>query len=62
MNVLRGALAIARRYWLIIVAVLVNAAIAGPLAADWNNDVCFVNGWYVPCCTDCTFFCFCGDR
>jgi hypothetical protein len=55
------ALRFARDNWLIIIAVLVNIAIAGPLAADWKNDVCYVNNRAVPCCSDCTFFCTCGE-
>jgi hypothetical protein len=58
---IRRVLRVARDNWLIIVAVLVNVAIAGPLAADWKNDICAVNGHWVQCCTDCTFFCTCGD-
>jgi hypothetical protein len=50
-----------RRNWLIIIAVIVNIAIGAPLAANWKNDVCYVNNQAVPCCTDCTFFCSCGD-
>ena len=61
MDFARSALRFARDYWLIIVAVLVNIAIAGPLSADWKNDVCVRNGHYVQCCTDCSFFCTCGE-
>jgi hypothetical protein len=57
----RKTLRLVREYWLIIVAVLVNLAIAGPVAADWNNDICIVGNRIVQCCTDCTFFCACGE-
>jgi hypothetical protein len=57
----RAAIRIIRENWLIILAILVNVAIAGPLAADWKSDVCVVNGRVVECCTDCSFFCSCGD-
>jgi hypothetical protein len=57
----RTAARIARDYWLIILTLLVNLAIAGPIAADWTNDICYVNGNAVPCCTGCSFFCSCGD-
>lgn len=59
---LRSMAGFARENWLIILAVLVNVAIAGPLAADLKDDVCVQNGHVVPCCTDCTFFCGCGDH
>ena len=62
MEMAKAMLRVAREYWLIILFVLVNIAIAGPVAADWNNDVCSVNNHYVPCCTGCAFFCSCGDR
>jgi len=58
---IRAAVRFVRNNWLIIVAVLINIAIAGPLAADWKNDVCYVNNRAVPCCSDCTFFCTCGE-
>jgi hypothetical protein len=61
MTSIRTALRFARDNWLIIVAVIVNIAIAGPLAADWKNDICYVNNRVVQCCTDCTFFCTCGE-
>jgi hypothetical protein len=57
----RTTLRIARDNWLIILAVLINIAFAGPVAADWNNDICYVNNRAVPCCTDCSFFCSCGE-
>jgi hypothetical protein len=61
MERLRAVVRVARQNWILIAAVLVNLALAGPLAADWTNDVCFVNGYAVPCCSDCAFFCTCGD-
>jgi hypothetical protein len=61
MRTVRKALQFTRDNWLIILAVVVNLAIAGPVSADWNNAICHINNQAVPCCTDCTFFCFCGD-
>ena len=61
MNGMREAIRVVRKNWLIILAVLINLAIGGPLAADWKDDVCIRDGHFVPCCTDCSFFCGCGD-
>lgn len=49
------------RHWLLVVAVLVNIAIASPLGAiRWNNDVCGTpDGGLKACCTTCLFFCSC---
>ncbi len=61
MRTLRLLVRYAREHWLLAVAILVNLAIAGPVAASWDNDVCVVNGQAVPCCTSCYFFCSCGE-
>lgn len=50
-----------RKNWLVILALLANLAIAGPVTAAWNDDVCYVNNHAVPCCTGCSFFCSCGE-
>lgn len=48
-------------HWILVLAVVVNLAIAMPLgAARWNNDVCGTeDGYLEDCCTMCTFFCSC---
>ena len=61
MTTLRASVRFVRDYWLLVLAILLNLAIAGPVSALWDNDVCVVNGKAVPCCTDCTFFCNCGE-
>ena len=61
MDAVRGLVRVVRDNWLIILAVVINIAIAGPVSANWKDDVCIRNGYAVPCCTDCSFFCGCGD-
>jgi hypothetical protein len=61
MGAFRAAVRRARENWILIAAILINLAIAGPLAANWTDDICYINNRVVPCCTDCTFFCSCGE-
>ena len=49
-----------KRYWYVIAFVLVNSAIATPVAADLDDDWCLDgNGGEYACCTYCLFFCDC---
>lgn len=49
------------RYWYVIAFVLVNSAVAAPVAADLDNDWCSDgNGGAYECCTHCFFFCNCS--
>jgi hypothetical protein len=61
MDRIRQVVRLAREHWLIIVAILVNLAIAGPIAADWTDDICYINGKVVPCCVSCGLWCSCGE-
>lgn len=49
-------------HWFLVVAVVVNLAIAAPIGAvNWDNDVCRTEDGeaFEECCTTCWFFCTC---
>ena len=49
-----------RGFWLVLLFVLANIAIAAPLSAGLDDALCAdESGETVPCCTHCIFFCSC---
>jgi hypothetical protein len=50
-----------KRHWIVLVLVLVNSALASPVAAGLDDDWCLdPERGAVPCCTTCIIFCYCS--
>ena len=64
MHHFRAAARFLADHWVLVLAVVVNLAIAAPAeAVRWDNDVCAdyqVDEIYA-CCTMCLFFCECDQ-
>jgi hypothetical protein len=60
---MKRALQILARPWVIIaLTMLANFAIPSVSQAAWDNDICFVDGYYVPCCSFCIIWCDCDEE
>ena len=62
MHRFRSAARFLADHWVLVLAVLVNLAIAAPVGAvRYNNDVCGTadGQGFEECCTTCWFFCDC---
>ena len=46
-------------HWVVVLAILINLALAAPAAAGWDNEACYYQGEVIPCCESCLFFCSC---
>jgi len=63
MDRIRSVVHLAVEHWLLVLAVVVNLAIAAPAdAVRYTNDICQNGqGDWIACCTTCWFFCDCDQ-
>lgn len=48
-----------RRYVVPVLFILINLALAGPVTAALDDDLCVDEHGVRPCCTECILFCEC---